>query len=475
MLTTPLSPGEAEATVRRVALEEGVDPAILLSIWQQESTGGTNLGKRGQTLQSGPHAGHYARGPFQIMSFHGEIPGDFEGQARWAARHLKERGVRGYYGEGKAPAGFPTTDEYERQVMARAGKPLQVAQAGRADIVPGLLSPGAQQPPPMTTLEAPQMDEMQQPAGFLDNLMGNPLLYTGAATMAAGGGPAGELGRGVLTGLGGYQAMQSNNSLQEYRRAQIAEQRRKEAAQRQAQMEMERVIATLPPEVQAIARANPEIVSKLAERAMGLNQPWYVTPEGIDPRALEYQQAGAPSTTINMPPNIKEGYEYTQTPEGRITAAPVPGGPADPKTPRSPTEGQRKAAGWFGRMSAVEPELETLEGALGKSGPSAWDYYTAQQPLTNALASDPYKKYLQKSRDWISGILRYESGAAVPEVEFWRYYQTFFAVPGDSASVIEEKRKARRRAAEGLREGAGAAVGDSTVPPLPPGNWEPMR
>jgi hypothetical protein len=359
--------------------------------------------------------------------------------------------------------------------MARAGKPLQVAQAGRADIVPGLLSPGAQQPPPMTTLEAPQMDEMQQPAGFLDNLMGNPLLYTGAATMAAGGGPAGELGRGVLTGLGGYQAMQSNNSLQEYRRAQIAEQRRKEAAQRQAQMEMERVIATLPPEVQAIARANPEIVSKLAERAMGLNQPWYVTPEGIDPRALEYQQAGAPSTTINMPPNIKEGYEYTQTPEGRITAAPVPGGPADPKTPRSPTEGQRKAAGWFGRMSAVEPELETLEGALGKSGPSAWDYYTAQQPLTNALASDPYKKYLQKSRDWISGILRYESGAAVPEVEFWRYYQTFFAVPGDSASVIEEKRKARRRAAEGLREGAGAAVGDSTVPPLPPGNWEPMR
>ena len=90
------------------------------------------------------------------------------------------------------------------------------------------------------------------------------------------------------------------------------------------------------------------------------------------------------------------------------------------------------------------------------------------------MASDPYKKYLQKSRDWIAGILRYESGAAVPEVEFWRYYQTFFAVPGDSASVIEEKRKSRKRAAEGLREGAGSAVRDNSVPPPPPGFTEAL-
>ncbi len=457
----------AEAVVRRIAVEEGVDPEVLVSIWQQESSAGTDLGLRGQALQSGPYAGHYARGPFQIMSFHGPIPDDFEGQARWAAKHLKERGVRGYYGEGKAPAGFPSTDQYEAQVMARAGKPLQVAQAGTPDVAQGLLgqSQTINAAPPQ---ETQQMDDDLMGQGTLASLMADPMFLMGAAVLSQSGGATGNIGRGLLGGTAAYEA-------QEYRRAQMAERRRKEQQQRQAQMEMERVIATLPPQVQAIARANPEIVGKLAERAMGLNQPWYITPDGIDPRALDYQRAGAPSTTINMPPNIKEGYEYTQTPEGRITAAPVPGGPADPKTPRSPTEGQRKAAGWFGRMSAVEPELETLEGALGKSGPSAWDYYTAQQPLTNALASDPYKKYLQKSRDWISGILRYESGAAVPEVEFWRYYQTFFAVPGDSASVIEEKRKARQRAAEGLREGAGSAVSDQPTPPLPPGNWEPMR
>jgi hypothetical protein len=461
MLTRPLSAGEAEATVRRVALEEGVDPAILVSIWQQESSGSTDLGKRGQTLESG----HYARGPFQIMSFHGAIPGDFEGQARWAARHLKERGVRGYYGEGKAPAGFPTTDEYERQVMARAGKPLQVAQAGRADVAPGLLSPGAQQSPPMTALEAPQMDEMQ-PQGYMDRVLDNPLFWTGAATMAAGGGPAGELGKGVIGGMAAYQA-------QEYRRAQMAERRRKEMAQQQAQMEMERVIATLPPEVQAIARANPEIVSKLAERAMGLNQPWYITPEGIDPRALEYQRAGA--TTINLPPNIKEGYEYTQTPEGRITAAPVPGGPADPKTPRSPTEGQRKAGGWVASMEKTEPELQKLEEKIGKSGPSHFDYYTAQGAATNTLASPVYQKYLANSRDWLNAVVRFESGAAVPETEFWRYYQTYFAVPGDPPEVIEVKRRLRRQKMDMMREAAGAAASETGMPPLPPGHWEPVR
>ena len=53
-MRTSESPAEV---IRRVALQEGVDPNTLLSIWQQESSGSTALGQRGQTLKSG----HYAR------------------------------------------------------------------------------------------------------------------------------------------------------------------------------------------------------------------------------------------------------------------------------------------------------------------------------------------------------------------------------------------------------------------------------
>lgn len=112
--------------VVRVAQEEGVDPALALSVWMQESSGSTDLGKTGEVIKKGKNAGHYARGPWQIMSFHGEIPQDFEGQTRWAMRHLKEGGdtpegmLRRYYGSGQAPDGHPTTSQYAQEVMQRA-------------------------------------------------------------------------------------------------------------------------------------------------------------------------------------------------------------------------------------------------------------------------------------------------------------------------------------------------------------------
>lgn len=120
-----------EATVVGSAERAGIDPAIMLAMWDQESGRSTDVNKRGPVLPPGhKYAGHYARGPFQIMSFHPDVPDTFQGQSDWAANHLKERGVAGYYGKtaggGSArPTGmpdFPSTNEYEAQVMARAEK-----------------------------------------------------------------------------------------------------------------------------------------------------------------------------------------------------------------------------------------------------------------------------------------------------------------------------------------------------------------
>jgi hypothetical protein len=210
MLTRLESPADI---VRRVAEEEGVDPRLLDSIWAQESTRGTDPGLRHPAIKSGPRAGEYARGPFGIMSFHGDLPDDFEAHARWAARHLKDRGVRGYYGTGKAPAGYPSTDEYEAQVMARAGKPLQVARAGRSDISSGLLSQA--QPDAMEEADMPQSDMMGE--GTLARLMQDPMFLMGAAVLSQGGGATGDIGRGLLGGTAAYEAQRQNRALEQYR------------------------------------------------------------------------------------------------------------------------------------------------------------------------------------------------------------------------------------------------------------------
>lgn len=214
----------AEAVVRRVAVEEGVDPDILVSVWQQESSGSTDLARQGQPLQTGPNAGAYARGPFQIMSFHGPIPEDFEGQARWAARHLRERGVRGYYGTGKAPPGFPSTDEYEAQVMARAGKPLMVAQAGTPDVQQGLLGQAQEisaAPAGGWLSQETQMDDTLMGGGTMARLMQDPTFLLGAAMLAQGGGQAGPLGKGLLGGTAAYQAMRQQEEANRLRQLQI--------------------------------------------------------------------------------------------------------------------------------------------------------------------------------------------------------------------------------------------------------------
>jgi len=223
-MRTPPSPA-AEAVVRRVAIEEGVDPDILVSVWKQESGGGTDLELRGQQIASGKDAGAYARGPFQIMSFHGPIPEDFEGQARWAAKHLKERGVRGYYGTGKAPPGFPSTDEYEAQVMARAGKPLQVAQAGIPDVAQGLLGQAqeisAARAMGLPPQEMQQMDDsLMMGQGTLGRLMEDPAFLMGAALLSQSGGTMGGVGKGLLGGTAAYEAQRQNRALEQYRRQQ---------------------------------------------------------------------------------------------------------------------------------------------------------------------------------------------------------------------------------------------------------------
>ena len=109
---------QALAIVADKERKYGLTPGLLQSVWDQESGRSLDIGLKGQQLSRG--RGH-AEGPFQIVPHYHPAAdlSSFESQADYAAKLLKDVGVRGYYGEGQAPAGHPTTDEYEREVMSR--------------------------------------------------------------------------------------------------------------------------------------------------------------------------------------------------------------------------------------------------------------------------------------------------------------------------------------------------------------------
>lgn len=118
------------------------------------------------------------------------------------------------------------------------------------------------------------------------------------------------------------------------------------------------------------------------------------------------------------------------------------------------TEFQSKAVGQLTRMQGAEQTLQQLQQS--GFGPGYLDKGAAAVPgVGNALSSANYQQYRQAAGEFIAGILRLDSGAAVPEIEFERYFQNYFPQPGDSEQVVTQKAESRQRAMEGLRAGIG--------------------
>lgn len=77
----------------------------------------------------------------------------------------------------------------------------------------------------------------------------------------------------------------------------------------------------------------------------------------------------------------------------------------------------------------------------------------------NLFTSGDQQKYQQAKRNFISANLRKESGAAISPQEYESEDKKYFPQFGDSAAVIEQKRKARETAIEALRIQAGPGGG----------------
>jgi hypothetical protein len=119
-------------------------------------------------------------------------------------------------------------------------------------------------------------------------------------------------------------------------------------------------------------------------------------------------------------------------------------------------EGQRKAAAFAARAEGAEKNLAGIN-AQGFTSPRLMTWMTSESPYAAFVASGPEQKYFQAAREFISAVLRQDSGAAVPEVEFKRYFSTYFPVPGDGPDVMQAKQQARQRVIAELKALGGPA------------------
>ncbi|SCB52724.1 hypothetical protein GA0061099_10395 [Bradyrhizobium yuanmingense] len=119
------------------------------------------------------------------------------------------------------------------------------------------------------------------------------------------------------------------------------------------------------------------------------------------------------------------------------------------------TEVQGAAEQFGNRMENAEKSFSKVstEG-LGLSG--AAQGAAGSIPVAgNFLKTENFQKMEQAKREWVTALLRKESGAAIGRDEYTQYDRQFFPQPGDGPGVVAQKAEARRVAMEAMKKTAG--------------------
>lgn len=162
-----------------------------------------------------------------------------------------------------------------------------------------------------------------------------------------------------------------------------------------------------------------------------------------DDNGLEYKGRWNPATqSYDRVGGTKapSGMTITTNPDGTMTM--TQGGATKP-----PTEYQGKAGMQLVKATDVLPLLDEL-------GPALTDFWSStggQVPLVgNYLKTDQYRRVERAGNQFLTSLLRLESGAAIGVKEQRDYGDTFLPRPGDDPQTIADKSRAREVAAAGI-------------------------
>ncbi len=195
----------------------------------------------------------------------------------------------------------------------------------------------------------------------------------------------------------------------------------------------------------------------------------------LGPKVANSKATAAESAAYNMSwQRLSQPKPETRTaPDGTVTTVTVPGMdltgfpvPAGLEAgekvigEKAPTfNNDEKLAGAFTkRMIESTSTFENVTSG-GYDPANIRDFAASNLPLAlRATAlSEQGQQYLAAKLNFITAVLRKESGAAISEAEFSTEDLKYFPQPGESAATIEQKRVARKTAIESMKAQSGGA------------------
>ena len=198
--------------------------------------------------------------------------------------------------------------------------------------------------------------------------------------------------------------------------------------------------------------------------------------------AISYQSLTAPKT------------EQRTAADGTVTTVQVPGiDLSNLPTPAGFEAGERVIgqkkpdfsgdkllAGSFAKRMIDSQTIFDRLTTDGYDPASTRDYAASKLPVIaqSAAMSAQGQQYLAAKKNFVTAVLRKESGAAISEAEFETEDIKYFPQPGDSAATIEQKRLARKVAIDAMKAQSGGAfeflqkggMGASSISSLPKGS-----
>ena len=147
------------------------------------------------------------------------------------------------------------------------------------------------------------------------------------------------------------------------------------------------------------------------------------------------------------------------TPEGQARAREITQGsrtdpslkPSDQALLNKANEGQLSSSIFANRVQAANEILSDLESTRGFDPTSLQTAFFEAIPGGNLALSDNDQRFIQAKRDFITAVLRKESGAAIGKDEFINEDKKFFPQVGDGKAVLKQKAVGRKRAFENLK------------------------
>lgn len=184
--------------------------------------------------------------------------------------------------------------------------------------------------------------------------------------------------------------------------------------------------------------------------------------DGVMPQEMPPEEGGPKpleppvDLTAGMPngPISGTGEQLARGPaSGPMVAEADTGTKSDAKNPIT-REQQSKDYGFWSRMSGVAPDIEAHEADLTNFGDKMLGGLPA---VGNMMVSDGWRQGSRAAGEWIVSLLRKDTGAQVTKEEWALYGPIYMPQPGDDAGTLADKRKARKRAEDGIKRGLGPA------------------